>query len=198
MLEGGAEHRKGGGWGVRPSPVSSIPHPSPPGRICPSSWAHNPLGRCHYSSPPGTQQPLRNGSFTLMPNPRVLATLSLAASNPLFSFRCLYLLLLVTTISRMTATPPTPGSASLVFTCPQLPFKGQPVCIPFRHTHPWAFAHALPSVRSNVPSLHLSNGYSTSGLAQTPSLGGCPGCPEWVGCWVCVGPLQSVPKDPLL
>ena len=195
---GGGRAQEGGeGGGGRPTPVFSVPHPPPPGGICPSSWAHNPLGRCHYSSPPETQQPFRNRSFTLMPNPGVLATLSLAVSNPLF-FRCLYLLLLVTTISRMTATPPTPGSASLVFTHPQLPFKGQPVCIPFRRTHPWAFAHALPSVRSTIPSLHPSNGYSTSGFVQTPSLGGCPGCPERVGCWLCVGPLQSVPKDPLL
>lgn len=197
MLEGGAEHRKGGGGSEAQPGVLHPPSFSSRWNL-PVLLGSQSTRAMSLFIPPGTQQPLRNGSFTLMPNPRVLATLSLAASNPLFSFRCLYLLLLVTTISRMTATPPTRGSASLVFTRPQLPFKGQPVCIPFRRTHPWAFAHALPSVRSNVPSLHLSNGYSTSGLAQTPSLGSCPGCPAWVGCWVCVSPLQSVPKDPLL
>lgn len=147
-----------GGWGRAQEGAGSEAQPGvlhPPSfssrGICPSSWAHNPLGRCHYSSPPGTQQLLRNGSFTLMPNPRVLATLSLAASNPLFSFRCLYLLLLVTTISRMTATPPTPGSASLVFTRPQLPFKGQPVCIPFRRTTPGPLHMLFPLLGAMSP-----------------------------------------------
>lgn len=109
----------------------SIPHP--PCLVESTPWAHHPQGRCHCSSPSETQQAFRNRAFTLLPNHGVLVVLLQTLSTPSSPFLCLHSPFLVS-IPSMTAVPPTPGSlqstlllagrtgsASLIFTHPQLP-----------------------------------------------------------------------------
>lgn len=80
---------------------------------------------------------------------------------------------------------------------PPLPSKCQPTCTPSSPTRPRASAHAVPSVRNTLPpSPPVQCLFNLQILLRRQLLWEAVLMPE-VGGVLCVGPLQSVPKDSL-